>query len=286
MLNNDLQKTIKDFYNSLTKAEKRVSDYILLNQQEAIYMSITDIADACGVGDTTVFRFCRSLGLNGFQEFRVLLAQSLSNTSSESNLTVNGEINTDDTLEDVCSKVLSNNISALNETFKKLEYDKIKDVVQLIAKSKQIHFFGLGSSGVSALEAKNKFLRIMPNVSCSLDSHMQAMSAKLLTNDDLAIAFSYSGSTKDIIEITKNAKKSGTKIVCITHFKKSPLVRYADVVLLCGSNEGPLQGGAISSKISQLFILDIVYNEYFRQNYEICKRNKELTSNAISSMLL
>lgn len=286
MISSDLQKRINEKYDSFTKAEKKVCDFISSNLQTVLYMSITDIADACGVGDTSVFRFCKSLGLNGFQELRVLLAQSMATMSGESNIGFAGEIRKQDCIEDVCDKVLAYNVAALNDTYKAIDYSKVQAVVDLIKSARQLHFFGLGSSGVSALEAQNKFLRIIPNVSCSLDSHMQAMSAKLLTSEDVAIAFSYSGSTRDIVEIVKNAKLSGAVTVCITHFKKSPLAHYADIVLLCASAEGPFQGGAISSKISQLFVLDIIYNEYFRQNYELCQRNKEITSGAISKMLL
>ena len=85
--------------------------------------------------------------------------------------------------------------------------------------------------------------------------------------EDVAVLFSYSGATKDTIHVAEVAKKAGAKIICVTRFVKSPLTSYADLVLLCGANEGPLQGGSTSAEISQLFLIDLMYSEYYRRYF-------------------
>jgi len=111
------------------------------------------------------------------------------------------------------------------------------------------------------------------------------MVASLMGSDEVAVGFSYSGSTKDTVDVMKLAKNAGAKTICITRFAKSPITQYADVVLLVGAKEGPLQGGALSTKMAQLYMIDIIYAEYFRRNSELAKENKEKTSSSISDKM-
>jgi DNA-binding MurR/RpiR family transcriptional regulator len=281
----DIFAKIKDCYKVFTKAERRVADFILESPREALYMTITDLASRCGVGDTSVFRFCKTLNLNGYQDFKMTLAQSLSGNGTVG-MTLSEEIDISDSTEEVCRKLLNIDISALNQTLDMMNKDDIQRAVDMIKNARTIHFFGVGSSNIMAQEAINKFARILPNVACVQDTHMQYMAAALLGEPDLAIAFSYSGSTKDIIEIVKRAKENKAKTICITRYAESPLTAYADIVLLCGANEGPFQGGSLSARVAQLYLLDVLYTEYFKQNYAICDYNKKRTTQSVASRLL
>lgn len=269
-----------------TKAERKVANFVLEFPREAMYMSITDLAERCGVGDTSVFRFCKTLKLSGYQDFRMTLAQSLSNNEGANGMTLSDEINISDSTDEVCRKLLNTDIAALNQTFDMIHNEDIQKSIEMMRNARMIHFFGVGSSGIMALEAKNKFARILPNVVAAQDSHMQSMVSALLGEQDLAIAFSYSGSTKDVIETLKRAKHNKAKTICITRYAESPLTVYADVVLLCGANEGPFQGGSLSAKVAQLYLLDVLYTEFFKKNYAICDYNKKLTTQSIAAKLL
>ena len=88
-----------------------------------------------------------------------------------------------------------------------------------------------------------------------------------------------------MIDIASSVKNTGAKSICITRFMKSPLTSYSDLTLLCGANEGPLQGGSLSAKISQLYLLDVVYMEYFKRTFKTSKQNKEITSQAVTVKL-
>lgn len=114
---------------------------------------------------------------------------------------------------------------------------------------------------------------------------MQSMAASLCGKEDLIVIISYSGATKDNIHVAKVAKESGARIACITHFKKSPLTAYCDSILLCGSNEGPLEGGSMQAKMSQLYLIDLLYQEYYERNFRECKRNNEATSQSVVEKL-
>ena len=284
MRNISILSIIHSNYNTLTNTEKKVADYVLENMNSVVYLSITDLAEACHVGESSIFRFCKSLGYKGYQEFKIALAHSITVDNEIPQL--NDYVKMSDTIDEVASKVLNSNISALNETYNLIQIEDISQAVDWLVTSERILFFGVGSSYVTALEAKNKFMRITNKTECSMDSHFQMMSAALMTERDVALIISYSGSTKDSIEIATKAKECGANVIAITRFVKSPLAQYSDLTLLCGANEGPLQGGSLSAKISQLYLLDILYMEYFKRKHEEAIVNKEKTALSVSEKML
>lgn len=283
MTKTDILAYIHSRYSSFTNTEKKVADYILENTKDVIYMSITDLAEACGIGESSVFRFCKTLKLRGYQEFKIALAH---NTDVDEMPQLASKVAMDDTIAELSSKMLKTTIHALTETHDLIHTDHVGKAVDYMIEGNRIHFFGVGSSLMTALEAKNKFMRITNKTECTLDSHLQIMSASLMTESEVAVLISYSGSTKDMIEVAKVIKERGAKIVVITRFAKSPLTSYADITLLCGANEGPLQGGSLTAKISQLYLLDLLYMEYFKRTNEESKQNKEHTANAVVEKMI
>ena len=282
----DFLTNMKSMYNQFSKKEKKVADYILKNAKEVPFMSITDLADACGVGDTTVFRLCRTMDLKGYQEFKMMLSLSANSTDQDHTEQYSGNISLKDDFQTVAQKVLSTNIAALNETYSLLNYEDMEKAISILHSAGRIYFFGVGASLLTAMKAMNKFLRIESKVYCYEDSHMQLMAASILEPTDAAVIFSYSGSTKDTIEIAEKAAGRKAKVICITRFVKSPLTSHADLILLSGANEGPLQGGSTSAEISQLFLIDILYMEYYRRYFDKCSKTNKLTSEAVVQRLI
>lgn len=281
----DFITRIKSAYNQLTKAEKKVADYILANPKAVLFMSITDLAEACEVGDTSVFRFCKTMELKGYQEFKMMLSLSIGEAQEEMDQFTGNNISVDDSFSDVAKKVLNTNINALMETYSLIREEDINRTIILLNRSRRIFFFGVGASMLTAMKAMNKFLRIENKVFCIQDTHMQAMAAATMSSEDTAVLFSYSGATKDTIHVAQVAKKVGANIICITRFVKSPLSTQADITLLSGANEGPLQGGSTSAEISQLFLVDLIYTEYYRRYFDRCSQNNEKVSVSVSEKL-
>ncbi len=280
----DLLNKIRAHYKAFTKTERKVADFILSNPKEVLYLSISELAEKCGVGDTTVFRFCRTLDLGGYQDFKMSLAQSVSNEREAAY--PYESITLVDSVEQECAKLLGMEIQALQSTYKMLNYRDVLTAVQMIGKASRIGFFGCGASSLTALAAKNRFAAVIPNVFHEMDSHMQATAASLMGKGDLAVIVSYSGTTKDMIDTAHLLKENGADVICITGYAKSPITKYADISLLCGAKEGPMQGGAMATKISQLYLIDILYTEYYRRNYDECVKNRKMTVKAISDKLL
>lgn len=281
----DFITRIRSSYNQLTKAEKKVADYILANPKDVLFMSITDLAEACDVGDTSVFRFCKTMELKGYQEFKMMLSLSISEGQDELDQFTGNNISLDDSFGELAKKVLNTNINALTETYSLIREDDFNQAIDMLHEARRIFFFGVGASMLTAMKAMNKFLRIENKVFCIQDTHMQAMAAATMSGEDVAVMFSYSGATKDTIHVADVAKKAGAKIICVTRFVKSPLRAFADIVLLSGANEGPLQGGSTSAEISQLFLVDLLYMEYYRRYFDRCSKNNERTSASVLEKL-
>jgi len=282
--NTDIFSSIHTLYNSFTNTEKKVADYILKNKTQVMYMSITDLSDKAKVAESSVFRFCKSMQFTGYQEFKIALAQSINTDNSAYH--IDTEILIEDPMSSLAEKVKQTNISALDETYNLLNYEEISLAVDAMIKADKVRFFGVGASLITAMEGQNKFLRIMNKAECATDNHLQSMTASLMTDKEVAIIISYSGQTKDSIDVAKKVKEAGAMVISITRFIKSPLTHFSDITLLCGAQEGPLQGGSLSAKISQLYLLDILYFEYFRRTFELSKANKEKTSRAVADKLV
>ena len=267
---------IKTNYNQLTKAEKKVADFILTNTEKVVYLSITDLADECTVGETSVYRFCRTMGFQGYQEFKMQLALYL---ASEEN---NERTHNLSKIEDV---IRQKHIQATEESYQLLDSNMLEQIVDMMEESTNIYFFGVGDSLQMAQDAWNRFIRVTNKVNIIPDPHMQAMAIALASPKDLLVLFSYSGATKDIVHIAEKAKEAGVKVVCITSFKQSPLMTYVDAFLLCGTKESPLEGGSASVKIGQLFLIDLLFQTYYSRNKEISVENHRKSTKAVVDKL-
>ena len=275
----------KSIYESLTKSEQKVANIVFENPDKIIYGSITDLAEFVGVGDTTVLRYCRKIGFKGYYAFKLALAQEQTSKNENTSAIVSETIEKNDSIEDTIRKTINLNLLAIDETLKLLEPRQVEEAVEMLLGAKKIFLFGSGISSITAIDAMYKFLRIGLNVIAYSENHYQVMTASLLSKDDVAMAFSFSGSTKDTVDVMKIAKDAGANTICVTHHLKSPITNYSDIVLLMGSKEGPFEGGALETKISQLVVIDILYNCIHNRMTRKAREAKAKISQAITDKL-
>lgn len=250
-----VQAKIRSRLPNASKGERRVAEYMLANPSQAIYQSVTEVGAATETSEATVIRFCQALGYRGFHEFKVALAQDLVVPSHDSE----EEVRHDDTLAAMAGKLLSRDIQVLQDTMRVLAMDQVERAMEALVAARKIEFFGVGASGVTAADGKYKFMRIGKLCDACLDTHLQAMSARMLTEADVAVGISYSGSNKDTLHAVRMAKEAGAKVIVLTNFARSPITEVADLVLLTASRETPVQGGSLASKIAQAFVLDLLF---------------------------
>ena len=157
---------IKSSSNQFTKAEKKVADFVLQNPKKVLFMSITDLAEACDVGDTSVFRFCKTMELKGYQEFKMMLSLDLGDGGKKhSQLT--GDVELDDTFTELSQKVLNTNISALQETYSLLDRETFENAIDILDRARKIYFFGVGASGLAAMARDCATVRGIDTMVCS-----------------------------------------------------------------------------------------------------------------------
>lgn len=286
MKNKNVLDNMTNVYPTLTKSSKKIADYIFAHKTEAQYMSITSLSEECGVADATISRFCKSLGYDGYNSFKLALAKVESTQLADSHISVYDKITNEDSIVSMAKKLYALDIAAMQQSLDLIKEEDMAKAVQYLCHAGKIYSFGQGGSSVIAREAWARFITVTPQFHCIDDNHMQALAASMMQPTDVILFFSYSGSTKDGLDTLTLARNRGAKIILVTHFPKCPISSLADVILLCGSRESPLHSGSIAAKLGQLFIIDILYNEYCRQNTAYVEANLDATSIALATKLV
>lgn len=269
---------IRSSYHKYSEKEKLIADYILENPKKIIHYPINQIAEDLQIADATVFRFCKRIGFKGYQALKIALASEIVHPIKDIHETITEE----DREYDVTEKVFKSNIRAIEETFKVINDNAFSDAVQALLSAKKIEFYGNGGSGIIAMDAHHKFMRTgIPSIAYS-DSHMQIMSASQLTEHDVAVLISHSGSNKDILEALEVAKETGATIIGITNFAKSLLSQNVDIPLYTVSQETEYRSEALASRIAQLSLIDALYVNVSIGKQPEMKQTIQKLRNAIS----
>lgn len=248
----DVEMLIKTSQHRFTKKELLLAEFVLNNPEKVVYMTITELTDELQIGQGTVVRFCQKIGFSGFHAFKIALAKNLGQ-----------QIRQEQEIGNSILAVKQNHIQAIEETSRFLcaNVDIVHRCAEKIATCARLYLLGVGASGVTALDAFYKFMRIGIDVKYTQDPHMLAMLLAECGEKDCVIAFSQSGSTAVIVDLAALAKSKGACIIAVTGYSRSPLAKYADFVLLTSIRENPFQSGAIRSKIAQLHVLEVLFEQ-------------------------
>ncbi|HGK3073726.1 TPA: MurR/RpiR family transcriptional regulator [Streptococcus pneumoniae] len=251
-----------------------MADYILIRDSEIVYETSSEIVSKVKVGEGTLNRFCKKIGYSGFQELKLKMTKDI--------LELESQKMSSDTFID---EIKNNYLSIVESTRKLIDGRQIELAIKLIREANQILMIGVGSSGNAAREFESSLLRIGIISKTVIDTHFQLMHTALLKDNDLIIAFSLSGSTKEVEETLLNAKRKNVKIISITNYSSRNIAKLSDCVLLTSKKESYLEGGSLMAKASQLFIIDVICTRLSLINYEdtICKKEEiaSLLSNKV-----
>lgn len=244
---------IEASFNDLRKSERAVAEFVLAHPNEVLNISIAELAYRVGVSQPTVARFVNALGFTGFKEFKLRLAQSLASGVPY----VHRDVRPDDPLDEVAPKVFNRTIGALMSVRNQLDGPRLQRAVELVTRAGRMEFYGIGNSGIVAMDAQHKFFRFgIPSVAYS-DPHTQGMAATLLEEGDVVVAISASGRTPEIIRACELAREGGAGVIAITA-TGSPLARIASVLLPADVTEDPDVYAPMTSRIAHLAIIDVL----------------------------
>lgn len=258
----DLFTEIRVKYNTLSKNQKLVANYILENRNRCVRMTLSELGKECSLSETTIIRFINKLDYTSYQDFRLDMAQDLSRQDvQEREETVKGyqDIKSDDSIEEIKQKVISIASSAIYDINKLVDLDRVTEATKLIEKAKRIMFFGAGGSGVIATDVYHKFLRCGKNVINESNSHIALIHASQLNADDLLILISHEGESKEVLECGKLAQNRGAKVLGITSYMNSDLAKLADLCIFSSTNDSAYYTDAMVSRLVQLVIMDMLF---------------------------
>ena len=170
----------------------------------------------------------------------------------------------------------------LKDTLSLINNDILDKCINLINNARHIEFIGIGHSNLTAQDAKYKFLRIGKSVASHSDPHLFKMAASISDKEDVIIGISQTGETREVIDSLQSAKIRGAKTIAITNNDKTEITKYADYVLLNGFNEELLETGSFSERISQLFIIELLYLGVLSKNKDKAMELKDLTIKAVT----
>ena len=279
---NVFEKINSEYY-QLTSAEKKVADYAVIHQQQTQFMSISELAEEAGVAEATISRFCKRLGYKGYSAFKLAIANATAGRMDHSAAEA-GELEEEDSVEGMCRAVYRSDSEALAQTLELIQADAVRKAADMIVSAGRVLCMGQGGSMILSQECAHLFSTIQLNFTAVMDSHLQAIAASQLTPGDLVIYFSYSGSTKELMKNLQIIRDRKARIILVTRFPKSPAATLADVVLRCGSNEGPFQFGSVPARIAQLVVIDVLFQEYYHRNQKSCEENIQSIASALSGM--
>lgn len=267
-------------YYQLTSAEKKVADYAVIHQQQTQFMSISELAEEAGVAEATISRFCRRLGYRGYSAFKLAIANATAGRQEHSVIHCDGVA--EDSVEGMCRGAYESGVDALRQTLELLQPDTVRRAADMMISAGRVLCMGQGGSMILAQECAHLFSTIQMNFQAVMDSHMQAIAASQLTPGDLVIYFSYSGSTTALLKNMQIIQDRKARSILVTRFPKSPGAAYADVVLQCGSREGPLQGGSVAARMAQLYLMDVLFREICRRDPEGSRYRQEQVAEVLS----
>jgi len=251
-------------------------------------MPVATLAKESGVSQVTWVRFCKALGFDGLKDLKKSLFIELNSATTYENTKpmVFSDIKKHNSMEQIGSTIKNTAIQAIEDTMTMIDYNELTDIIKVIEQADRIWLFGIGASGIVADDLYRKLIRIGKNACFSYDAHTQLTYGANMSPKDIAIIFSYSGTTSEMLEILTLAKACHCKTLGITKFSKSPLMAGSDYLIHISTPEVDLRSGAMSSRLAQLTVVDMLFTilasknyssveKYLEKSYEACRTHRQ-----------
>ncbi|HOI86043.1 MAG TPA: MurR/RpiR family transcriptional regulator [Acholeplasmataceae bacterium] len=267
--------TMLKYKEELSMAERVVLDYLIENKETIKDFSVEKIAEAAYTSPASVVRMCKKLGYKGFKDFKIDFILANAKVEIPENKEYVDVILGRD--EHCGRSAIENNIRVLEDTLKLYDEKVTKDAAEIIMNARKILIFGKGSSYLVCKDLEMKLRRINKFCIAQGESHEQLVDASFINQKDVIIFISNSGKTKEIISAALLAKENKAKIISITKLGSSILADLSDIVLYTSSLEGEFRSGAMTSRISQMCVVDALFAHCAYTDIDKSVRTLEMT---------
>ena len=274
----NIEIKVKSVFDQLSNAERNAAQYFLNNANSIFDKPIAVLAKESQTTQAAWVRFCKSLGFKGLKELKKSFFVQIQMPASENtheNYTVYSDINGYKSVEEISTNVMQSGICAITDTVKLIDSATMEKAAKAIMKAHSVKLFGVSASALVAEDFYYKLLRIGKNACFSKDSHVQLTYAANISPADAAVIISHSGATAEIIEILDTVKKRGAVGIAVTRFSKKNYLNNADIILYSSAPEIYRRSGAMSSRIAQLTVIDVLFSTIAHQNYRAIEKNLE-----------
>ncbi|HSW16637.1 MAG TPA: SIS domain-containing protein [Ramlibacter sp.] len=248
---------VKAMLAGLAPAEQRVGELALRDPRAFAHLPVSQLAERAHVSKPTVIRFCRSVGYDGLSDFK----RKLSGAMNEGVPFIHRAVDANDAPADVLVKVIDNTVAALLKYRNDATPGAIERACEALVAScragRRIEFYGVGNSGIVALDAQHKFFRLGVHTAALSDGHLQVMSATLLGPGDCLVVISNSGRTRDLIDASDIARRNGATTIVITA-SGSPMAAAGHIHLAADHPEGYERYSPMVSRLLHLVIIDVL----------------------------
>ncbi len=276
---------IRGLLPSLNPALQKIGAYVLENPNEVKTLRIKELARKCGVAEATITRFVKTIGLEGFHDLKISLAELVTNRTEPRDF-VYDEVAREDTLESIADKIFYINSKALEDTRMVINLEQMELAIDAIERAETIDIYGAGGSFITAENARTRFYRIGKRCIVFNDPNQQAVSASLLGPGDVAIGISNSGRTISTVRALKGARESGATTICITSYEQTPITRHADIVLLTSTQDSQFFQESMVSRLAQIVVVDVLYAGLAVRTFEHSVKMIERSAEALRHAFL
>lgn len=280
MMEHSFWQLLRSRQDELTRSGRRVAEYLTQHAEQAQYLSISALAKECGVAEATIFRFCRALGFEGYNEMKIALAQANANPAAPAEPGPGADTGA------LCGYAAALVNEAVAAARAALDPDALDAAAALLTQARQVYCFGQGSSQILASDIWARFAALTTRFHTAGDSHMQAMTASLLGPEDAVLFVSASGATRDMMETLRLAKAGGAKIVLLTRSAHSPGAALADAALVCGAQDTPAHTGGLAGRIAMLYAAEVLILRISTDHSELADSARRRTARALAAKRL
>lgn len=258
---------ISNMLEDFSARERKVADYILEKPEKIKDLNTYEIAERTDTSQATVVRFSKRIGFKGFPDFKIALSQDLGNRKAEAHVNIiHEEIKSDDTFEIIGKKISNANIVAINNTYEVTDFNELEKAVVELGKADKIMIAGVGFSGIVAKDFSYKLLELGKHAIIENDNHMQLSYLSTMTEKDILFVISHSGKTVEMYNLVQVAKNKNVKIIAMTSIAPNPIRELADIKLSTVEMKSNFRSTALSPRISQLTVIDMLYVKLMLEN--------------------
>ena len=274
----DIMVKIQFLIPSLPRAEKAIAVALAEHPEAITYMTLSEISKESGSSEASVIRFCKRMGFSGYSALQQAIAEAMEgeNESHAEELQVSHE----DSMYEIIQKVYQSNVQTLTDTMI-LVSEQCERALEALLSARSIHFFGAGDAYAVCQLAHMKISRLGIPCSAEGDIMLQMITASNMTKGDVAIAISYDGRSKNVVEALRIAKQMGATTISITKKNKTPLLRYTDIKLFIAVNDLSFDREKVTRRVADQFIMDALYMGYVMRSGRNYKKQLKKTQIAI-----